>query len=333
MPPPLLLLLMLPLALLAPPPPYQGAVVPGAYAQTLDVFTDNAVYTDDNPLFVYGRAAPGEDLVIRLIAPDETIAKFDQIKTGADGGFSHLLHTWPAASINFPYGTYVVEMISTAQNGVSKTLEVKFLPTTDLVQIPIERHVDTTVFAPETSAVNNPVRIFVQITSDGLLVGEDNPEELLQTSHVHLPDETVDDISATFVTLHNGLYYADYVPAQEGTHVFHIVSFNQGSISHGSAATSVLSQDLGGISEEIDRLNTILDDTATELVVLKSDVSEFEEILGRASTNIDSGVSSITESVKNTSEASAQLNSLLFPIVASMGIIVALQIVILARRR
>ncbi len=42
---------------------------------------------------------------------------------------------------------------------------------------------------------------------------------------------------------------------------------------------------------------------------------------------------SVSNSVLNIEEASSQLNSLLFPIVASIGIIVALQVAILARRR
>ena len=41
----------------------------------------------------------------------------------------------------------------------------------------------------------------------------------------------------------------------------------------------------------------------------------------------------ISSSVNSIEEASSQLNSLLFPIIASIGIIVALQITIIARRR
>jgi len=310
-----------------------GAAIPGAHAQALDVFTDNAVYSDNSPLFVYGRATAGEDLIIRLIAPDETIAKFDQITTGDDGTFSYLLQTWPEASVSFPYGTYTVEVISTAQPGLSRTAEVRFSSTTDLVRVPVERHLSTLVFAPETAAAGKPLRIFVQTTSDGLLVGQNNPGELLHTSHVHLPDGRVDDISSAFATLHSGLYFADYVPEQEGTYVFHVVSSHQGSVSHGSAATSVLSQDLGGISEEIDRLNSILDETAGELQILKDEVSDFGVILDDASGKIDSSVAPISSSVENIVEASAQLNSLLIPVVTSIGIIVALQLAILARRR
>lgn len=307
--------------------------VPNVYSQTLDVFTDNAVYSDNEPLFVYGKAAPQENLIIRLIAPDETIAKFDQITTDSDGNFSYLLHTWPTTSINFPYGTYTIEIISTSQNGLSEKTAIKFSSTSELIKVPVERHLNTLVFAPETAAVNNPIRIFVQTTSDGLLVGENDPDQLLQTSHVHLPNGDADNISSTFVALHNGLYFADYIPEDEGTYVFHIVSFNQGSVSHGSAATSVLLQDLGGISKEIDRLNSILDETSQELEILKSEVNDFGDILDSASTNINSSVTAISSSVTNIEGASIQLNSLLFPIVASIGIIVALQITILARRR
>ena len=310
-----------------------SVTIPHAYSQTLEIFTDNTVYSDNTPLFVYGRAAPQENLIIRLIAPDETIAKFDQITTDLDGNFSYLLLTWPETSIRFPYGTYTVETISTSQNGFSEKISVKFSASTDLVEVPIQRHLNTLVFAPETAAVNSPIRVFVQTTSDGLLVGENDPDQLLQASHVHSPDGQVENIALSFVTLHNGLYFVDYTPQQEGTYVFHMVAFNQGSVSHGSAATNVLTQDLGGISDEITRLNTILDETSVELDTLKSEVGEFGMILDTASSKIDSSVVTMSDSVQNTAEASAQLNSLLIPVVTSIGIIVALQLAILARRR
>ena len=107
----------------------------------------------------------------------------------------------------------------------------------------------------------------------------------------------------------------------------------EGTVSHGSAATVVLDQDIGGISDQIVALDAILDDTAEELDRLKQEVSKFGSTLENADTTIESSVGSITSSVGNIEEASIQLNSLLFPVVASIGIIVALQIAILARRR
>ncbi|MFQ5572673.1 MAG: methyl-accepting chemotaxis protein, partial [Nitrosopumilaceae archaeon] len=284
------------------------------------------------PLFIYGNALPDETIIIRLFAPDGTIAKFDQVKVDEGGSFNHVLLTWPESSIAFPYGTYTVEVISNTQGGISKTIDVKFTSTTELVEVPVERQVNTLVFAPETAAVNTKFRIFVQTTSDGMLVGG-VPQDLLETSHVHLPNGEVQTLTSEFKTLHPGLYFVDYAATFEGTYVFHVVTFTQGSTSHGSAATNILKQDISGISEQILKLNSILDETSSELDILESRIEEFDSTLKSASTDIDSSVSSISTSVANIEEASVQLNSLFFPIVGSIGVIVALQIVILARRR
>ena len=305
--------------------------IPNSYAD-LDLSTNSKVYAPSHNLQVYGTGLPEENLILRLFAPDETIAKFDQLTTNSDGTFNYSLLTWPQPSTNFPYGTYTVEVISTEQNGISKKIDVKFSSTTDLLDVPVERHVNTLVFAPETAAINQPIRVFVQTTSDGLLIGNE-PKELLGSTHVHLPSGITVTLTNSFKTLHQGLYYVDYTPIEEGTHVFHVIAFSQGTTSHGSAATNVLSQDLGGISEQIIRLNTILDDTSKELDILKSEIEGFDNTLETASNKIDESTGTISTSVEFISEASSQLNSLLFPIIASIGIIVALQIAILARRR
>ena len=305
--------------------------VPNSYAD-LDLSTNSKVYAPSHNLQVYGTGLPEENLILRLFSPDETIAKFDQLTTNSDGTFNYSLLTWPQPSTNFPYGTYTVEVISTEQNGISKKIDVKFSSTTDLLDVPVERHVNTLVFAPETAAINQPIRVFVQTTSDGLLIGNE-PKELLGSTHVHLPSGITVTLTNSFKTLHQGLYYVDYTPIEEGTHVFHVIAFSQGTTSHGSAATNVLSQDLGGISEQIIRLNTILDDTSKEFDVLKSEIEGFDNTLETASNKIDESTGTISTSVEFISEASSQLNSLLFPIIASIGIIVALQIAILARRR
>ena len=76
-----------------------------------------------------------------------------------------------------------------------------------------------------------------------------------------------------------------------------------------------------------------LDDTSNELNILKSEIEGFDSTLVKASDKIDKSTGDISASVDVISEASSQLNSLLFPIIASIGIIVALQITIIARRR
>jgi hypothetical protein len=304
---------------------------PNSFSE-LELFTNSKVYSTEHNLQIYGKGLPEENLIMRLFAPDETIAKFDQIITNPDGSFNHNLLTWPEPSTNFPYGTYSVEVISTEQDGISKKIDVKFTSTTDLIDVPVERHVSTLVFAPETAAINQSFQVFVQTTSDGLLIGN-NPTELLGTTHVHLPSGFSISLSDSFKTLHQGLYFVDFIPKEKGTHVFHVVAFSQGTTSHGSAATNVLSQDLAGISNQIIKLNTILDATSGELDTLKSEISGFDTTLEHASNQIDENIGTISTSVKFISEASSQLNALMLPIIASIGLIVALQITILARRR
>ena len=299
---------------------------------SLELFTNSKVYSPAHNLQVYGKGLPSENLIMRIFAPDESIAKFDQLTTDPDGTFNYSLLRWPQPSTSFPYGTYTVEVISTEQNGISKKIDVKFSSTTELLDVPVERHVNTLVFAPETAAISQPIRVFVQTTSDGLLIGN-NPTELLGTTHVHLPSGISVPLTNSFKTLHQGLYYVDYTPIEEGTHVFHVVAFSQGTTSHGSAATNVLSQDLGGISEQIIRLNEILGETSQEVNILKSEIAGFDRTLETASDKIDESTGTITNSVPLIFEASSQLNSLLFPIIGAIGLIVALQIAILARGR
>ena len=239
---------------------------------------------------------------------------------------------WPDPSTGTPYGTYVVEVLSTEQKGLSKKIDIKFSSTTELISVAVERQIDTVVFAPETGAINQSFRVFVQTTRDGLNIGND-PSELLGNSMIHLPDGASLSLKNYFETLYSGVYYFDFTPSQKGTHVFQISVFNEGVTSKGFAATHVLSQNLGGINKQIIKLNSVLDETSNELDVLKSEIEGFDSTLSTASEKIDKSTGTISTSVGAISEASSQLNSLLFPIIASIGIIVALQITIIARRR
>jgi len=308
-------------------------------AYALQMSTDRQVYSEGQPLLVYGKGLPNEPIIIRLFAPDGTISQFNQITTDNNGDYSHTLIRWPNATTTYPYGTYAVEAIATKEQGQSQKIDVKFAPSSTLETVPIQRTVNTIVFAPQTAAINQTFRVFVQVTSDGLLVAG-SPLKLLGTSHVHLPSGDVQSLADSFKTLHQGLYYVDYTPMQEGTYVFHIVAFNQGTISHGSAATQVLKQNIEGISNQILKLNSVLDSTSQELDKLKSEIQGFGNVLDnsqqtitKANQNINKSVTSMSDSVKNIEEASGQFNSLFLPVVALIAIIIALQITILARRR
>jgi methyl-accepting chemotaxis protein len=305
--------------------------IPDSFSD-LDISTNSKVYSPDHTLQVYGTGLPGENLILRLFAPDESITKFEQIQTNSDGTFNHQLLTWPNPSSTVPYGTYVVEVLSTEQNGLSKKIDIKFSSTTELISVAVERQIDTVVFAPDSGAINQSFRVFIQTTRDGLNIGN-NPSELLKNSIIHLPDGSSLSLNNSFKTLYSGVYYFDFTPRQQGTHVFQISVFNDGVSSKGFAATHVLSQNLGGINKQISKLNSILDETSTELNTLKSEISGFDDTLSIASNNINESTDSISSSVESIEEASSQLNSLLFPIIASIGLIVALQITIIARRR
>ena len=262
----------------------------------LEISTNSKVYSPDHTLQVYGTGLPEENLILRLFAPDESITKFEQIKTNPDGTFNHQLLTWPEPSSTVPYGTYVVEVLSTEQNGLSKKIDIKFSSTTELISVAVERQIDTVVFAPETGAINQSFRVFIQTTRYGLNIGND-PTELLGNSQLHLPDGSSLSLKDYFKTLYAGVYYFDYTPRQEGTHVFQISVFNEGVSSKGFAATHVLSQNLGGINKQISKLNSILDETSTELNTLKSEISGFDDTLSTASTNINESTDSISTSV------------------------------------
>ena len=298
----------------------------------LELSTNSKVYSPEHTLQVYGTGLPGENLILRLFAPDESITKFEQIQTEPDGSFNYQLLTWPIPSSGTPYGTYVVEVLSTEQNGLSKKIDIKFSSTTELISVAVERQIDTVVFAPETGAINQSFRVFIQTTRDGLNIGN-NPSELLEHSLIHLPDGSSLPLKDSFNTLYSGVYYFDFTPRQEGTHVFQISVFNEGIASKGFAATHVLSQNLGGINKQISKLNSVLDETSLELTTLKSEIEGFDDTLSTASNDINKSTKGISLSVESIEEASSQLNSLLFPIIASIGLIVALQITIIARRR
>jgi len=310
---------------------------PQVFAEELKVYTNQQIYSTQHPLLVYGTGPENSPLILRLFAPDGTIAEFEQIITNTDGSFSHKILDWPSSSTKYPFGTYTVEAIT--NTGESQKIDIKFASSTELELIPIERKIITQVFAPEMAAVDRSFRVFVQVTSDGLLVSGD-AKQVLSSSHIHSPDGRVQSLAMSIERLHEGLYFVEYTPRIEGTYIFHMVAFSQGTQSHGSAATLVLGQDIAGISKQIITLNEVLTTASDELDVLQTDIHGFGSTLEDASTKlrdsvttIDASVSSMSSAVDKIEEASLQVNSLLFPIMGAIAVILALQISIIARRR
>jgi len=311
---------------------------PQVFAGELIVYTNQQIYATQHPLLVYGTGPANAPLVLRLFAPAGTIAEFEQIITNSDGSFSYKMLDWPTSSTKFPFGTYTVEAISSTTEENQK-IDIKFASSTELELIPIERRISTQVFAPEIAAIDRSFRVFVQVTSDGLLVSGD-AKQVLSSSHIHSPNGRVQSLAMSMERLHEGLYFVEYTPRTEGTYIFHMVAFSQGTQSHGSAATLVLGQDIAGISKQIITLNEVLTTASDELGVLQADIHGFGSTLEDASTKlrdsvttIDTSVSSMSAAVSNIEEASLQVNSLLFPIMGAIAVILALQISIIARRR
>ena len=310
---------------------------PQVFAEELLVYTNQQIYSTQHPLLVYGNAPANSPLVLRMFAPDGGNAEFEQITTNSDGSFSYKMLDWPSSSTQYPYGTYTIEAV--ANDGSRKQLDIKFASSTELELVPIERKITTEVFAPEMAAADRPFSVFVQVTSDGLLVTGD-AKNVLSSSHIHAPDGKVQSLAMSVEMLHEGLYFIEYTPRMEGTYIFHMVAFSQGTQSHGSAATLVLGQDISGISRQIITLNEVLTTASDELGTLQTDIHGFGSTLEDASdtlrdsvTTIDTSVTSMSTAVENIEQASLQVNSLLFPIMGAIAVILALQISIIARRR
>jgi len=310
---------------------------PQVFAEELKMYTNQQIYSTQHPLLVYGTGPENSPLILRLFAPDGTIAEFEQIIINPDGSFSHKMLDWPSSSTKYPFGTNTVEAIT--NTGDRQKIDIKFASSTELELVPIERKITTQVFAPEMAAADRPFRVFVQVTSDGLLVSGD-AKKVLSSSHIHSPNGKVQGLSMSMEMLHEGLYFVEYTPRVEGTYIFHMVAFSQGTQSHGSAATLVLGQDIAGISRQVATLNDVLITASDELGVLQTDIHGFGSTLEDASTKlrdsvetIDASVSSMSSAVNNIEEASLQVNSLLFPIMGAIAVILALQISIIARRR
>ena len=307
------------------------------FAEELEVFTNQQIYTTKHPLLVYGTGPENAPLVIRLFAPDGSIAEFQQITSNSDGSFSYKVLDWPDSSTKYPFGTYTVEVLTNV--GLTQKIDIKFASSTELELIPIERRITTEVFAPEMAAADRPFRVFVQVTTDGLLVSGE-AKKVLSSSHIHAPDGKVQSLAMSIEMLHEGLYFVEYTPRMEGTYIFHMVAFSEGTQSHGSAATLVLGEDIAGISRQIITLNDVLTTASNELDTLQTDIHGFGTTLEDASTKlnnsvtvIDTSVSAMSSAVENIEQASLQVNSLLFPIMGAIAVILALQISIIARRR
>jgi len=73
--------------------------LPQVFAQDLQMYTNQQIYSTQHPLLVYGNAPEKSPLVLRMFAPDGSIAEFEQIITN-DDGFEYRKLTFPESSKN-----------------------------------------------------------------------------------------------------------------------------------------------------------------------------------------------------------------------------------------
>ncbi|MDD9813505.1 MAG: methyl-accepting chemotaxis protein, partial [Thaumarchaeota archaeon] len=105
-------------------------------------------------------------------------------------------------------------------------------------------------------------------------------------------------------------YCAGHEPPSPGTHVFHAVAFHQGTASHGSAVTTVLSGDIGAVTDRLAELDSLLAATSGELGRLSGEIGEFGSVLEGAASRVDESTGAMRGSVTAIEGASLQLNAL-----------------------
>ena len=112
---------------------------PQVFAAELTMYTNQQIYTTQHPLLVYGTGPVNAPLVLRLFAPDGSLAEFEQIITNPDGSFNHRMLDWPSSSTKYPFGTYTVEALTSG--GQSQKIDIKFAASSELELVPIERKI------------------------------------------------------------------------------------------------------------------------------------------------------------------------------------------------
>ena len=77
---------------------------------------------------------------------------------------------------------------------------------------------------------------------------------------IHLPDGSSLPLKNSFMTLYAGVYYFDFTPRQEGTHVFQISVFNGRCFIQRLCCNTCFESKSWWINKEIIKLNSILGD-------------------------------------------------------------------------
>jgi len=320
-------------------------VIPhAAFSQARFLFkTTEEVYNPGESLTVYGASEPNDTLLVRLYDPAGKAVEFNNIQVDEEGFFRVALFKWPEPSRNIPFGTYTIEAISSAAQE-TQVLELTFaesLQQDQGVRIPKTHILGVKLDSPDQITVNEPFRIFVQVTFDGALVSADGQKaitELLGSSHIHSGvGNTTIILADKLIKLHEGLYYADVTIQKEGTYVIHAIVFNRGLLSHDSKVVSASLSSISTIQESVEELGERLNETNKELGQLQEGLDETRSALNDTKSAITSSVveaqDSIGREIGTMQDAAGQINALILPVLALISVIIALQISLFARIR
>lgn len=289
------------------------------------LLTNQDVFVPGDILVVYGRGFANDNLAIRIFDPAGRAVRIESINTNNEGVYTAQIFTWPEPSKNFVYGRYTLELSSAAAPSYNKIKTVSFSNSPSNVESPSDSNIlSVKLDSPTQISLGQTFRIFVQVTFDGALVNVSNPDELLSSSHIHSGNITM-NLAGKFNKLHEGLYYADVRLDQPGSYIIHAIAFNRGFLAHDSKVISSGSS-IEEIQETVDKLQTELARTSQELNQTRQAVDEARESVTR---DIDQAESAVA----NLQQASGQINSIIIPILALIGIIIALQISLFARIR
>jgi hypothetical protein len=298
--------------------------------------TSEQVYVPEQTLTIYGAAAPNEVLAVRIYDPSGLAVRVESVKVNEDGFFRQNILVWPEPSRNLPFGTYTIEAVSSVGNKPPQRVQISFAEAVavegTVTQFPQTHLLDVKLDAPSEVTIKTPFRIFVQITFDGALVdanGEIAVAELLGSSHIHSDNSTI-VLNDKFVKLHPGLYYADVELESAGAYIIHAAAFHKGFLSHDSRVVTASLSSIGTIQESVNRLNQEISQLQATLEETRSALNDTKSSI---TSSVDEARQSIREDIGQVSDASGQINSIILPVLALIGVIIALQISLFARIR
>lgn len=318
---------------------YPTLIQPAAAAKFI-LRVEEQVYTPGESLVIYGAGEANDVILVRIFGASGRAISIGNVVTDSSGFFRETIWRWDDPSADIPFGTYTIEAISSLVSKDTRRAEVVFTAATapdNEVRIPITHTLAVKLNSPDQVSINEPFRVFIQVTFDGALLAANGTEitDLLGTSHIHSGDQYIPLTNLT--RLHEGLFYADVTIREEGPYIIHSAAFYRGLLAHDSKVITATSSSISTIQESVRELDARLDSTNRELAGLQQGIQDTKGALNQTQATITSSVNAATDTINSqisdVQQASGQINSLILPVLALISVIIALQISLFARIR